>query len=617
MTDRDPLPVRRVARGAATRAVLALTLAALAALTTSAGTAQQAGQAGSEDTFFESLDVSVVNVDVYVTDRGGNPIHGLTRDDFLVYEDGKRVEVTNFYAAEGGRIEGEAAEAGTEAAGAAGTAAAIELPPDQRLHLAVYLDNFNLTPRARNQALKSLQTFLASRVRAEDRVLLVSYDGPGSLKVRQAPTNDAAALVRTLEELAGSAAGSARNMVRDQIQRDLDRSDHPDDAGLGDQARMLAAGDAEALYDRILLYAQRENQEVRSSMKALGQFVDSLAGLPGRKAMVYVSGGVALRPAQALFDSWADRYGSFSSGNSLKNAGSARMEGMSYDATPLLESLAARANASRVTLYTLGAADDPLGVSAESAGSAFGGRGATNVESVNQNHSLTLLAAATGGIASTTEASAGALLTNLRRDLDSYYSLGYTPAQRKTGKDRKLKVETRDKRYRLRYRESYRDRTAQERMGEQTLSALLLGSEENPLGVAVEFEQEAKKGKDLQITLLVKFPMSALVLVPQEKFHEGRVTLFVGAKDDQGRVSDLTQIAIPVRVPNDQVLAAMGQTVAYRTSLMLRNQSHTVAVGVRDEIGNQGSTVTATYAPGQAPTMMSSARPAVPQRGER
>jgi hypothetical protein len=289
---------------------------------------------------------------------------------------------------------------------------------------------------------------------------------------------------------------------------------------------------------------------------------------------------------------------------------------MNIDATPLFERLGAKANASRVTLYAMGASEDLSGVSAESRG-AVAGQNHTRLESQNQNDSLILLAGATGGIATSTDASPEALLANLRRDLDSYYSLGYTPAQRKTGKDRKLKVESRDKRYRLRYRESYRDRTAQERMGEQTLSALLLGSAENPMGVAVEFEQEAKKGKDLQLTLLVKFPMSALVLLPQEKFHEGRVTLFVGAKDDRGRVSDLTQIAIPVRVANDQVLAAMGQTVAYRTNLMLRPEHHIVAVGVRDEIGNQGSTVTAPYSPGQAPTMMSSARPAAPERGER
>jgi hypothetical protein len=59
--------------------------------------------APAETMFFESLDVNVVNVEVYVTDRRGEPVSGLGRDDFELYEDGHRVPITNFYAVAGGR----------------------------------------------------------------------------------------------------------------------------------------------------------------------------------------------------------------------------------------------------------------------------------------------------------------------------------------------------------------------------------------------------------------------------------------------------------------------------------------------------------------------------------
>src|SRR5689334_8108116 len=58
----------------------------------------------SGQTFFESIDVNVVNVEVYVTDRDGKRVQGLTRDDFQVLEDGKPVEITNFYAVSEGRV---------------------------------------------------------------------------------------------------------------------------------------------------------------------------------------------------------------------------------------------------------------------------------------------------------------------------------------------------------------------------------------------------------------------------------------------------------------------------------------------------------------------------------
>ena len=44
----------------------------------------------------ETLEVRVIDVDVIVTDRSGKPVTGLTRDDFELFENGKRKEITNF-----------------------------------------------------------------------------------------------------------------------------------------------------------------------------------------------------------------------------------------------------------------------------------------------------------------------------------------------------------------------------------------------------------------------------------------------------------------------------------------------------------------------------------------
>src|SRR5213075_87170 len=44
----------------------------------------------------ESIEVSIVNVDVFVTDKAGNRIKGLTKDDFQIYESGKTQPITNF-----------------------------------------------------------------------------------------------------------------------------------------------------------------------------------------------------------------------------------------------------------------------------------------------------------------------------------------------------------------------------------------------------------------------------------------------------------------------------------------------------------------------------------------
>lgn len=58
---------------------------------------------GVSSIFFEALDVNLVNVEVFVTDRKGVPVTGLTADDFELLEDGRPVEISNFYAVDGGR----------------------------------------------------------------------------------------------------------------------------------------------------------------------------------------------------------------------------------------------------------------------------------------------------------------------------------------------------------------------------------------------------------------------------------------------------------------------------------------------------------------------------------
>src|SRR5687768_16935281 len=73
----------------------------------------------------ESIDVSIVNVDVFVTDRKGNRVRGLTASDFEILENGRPQPVTNSaeYAREQ-RRGGTVADVPATAPGADDTAAA-------------------------------------------------------------------------------------------------------------------------------------------------------------------------------------------------------------------------------------------------------------------------------------------------------------------------------------------------------------------------------------------------------------------------------------------------------------------------------------------------------------
>ena len=68
------------------------------------GLAQESGEISEamddDGAYVETVDVTVVNLDVYVTDKKGEPVTGLTRDDFEVFENGRPVAISNFFAVE-------------------------------------------------------------------------------------------------------------------------------------------------------------------------------------------------------------------------------------------------------------------------------------------------------------------------------------------------------------------------------------------------------------------------------------------------------------------------------------------------------------------------------------
>lgn len=574
----------------------------LAAWLIAAGAAAQSAPPPASDpgeqTFFESIDVNVVNVEVYVTDRQGQRVQGLTRDDFQLLEDGKAVDITNFYAVS----EDATAPLAPTPEDAAAEPPATTAPQDsQKLYLAIFIDNRTLVPSARKPLLDSVQEFV-SRLAPGDRILLASYDG--AVKVRQGLTSDPAELRAALEEMATVAPhGISRDAERRMLLRQLDAAS-PVSTGEADESQGPQSAPilADQLYQGIRSYGQMQHDETRSAMVLLKEFVDSLAGLPGRKALLFVSGGISLRPAEALLRAWESRFSSLA-----QEVGFTRFDFQQFDATPLIKELIDHANSNRVTFYVLSATTELSGVSAESGLSLNFSSELETTERMNLQMSMQMIAGGTGGLASI-DSAGGPLLTRMRDDFHTYYSLGYVPQKGRDGRKRKVEVKTRDRSLVVRHREAHNERTDRERMTSRARSALLLGEEDNPLEVALDFGRETRNDKgQYEVEVLVKFPLAKVVLVPQDQFHEGRLRLFLGARDSHGRSSPISEVEMPIRVPNDQLLTALGQVGAYRMTMLLRPEAHTVAVAVRDELGNAESTARADYTPGQQETSQPSA----------
>jgi VWFA-related protein len=569
--------------------------------------------------FGETVEVNVVNVDVYATDKSGNRVTDLQKGDFQVLEDGKPVEITNFEAVKNPRARtGEAAPPPASAPAPLPAAAS----PEDAWNLVVLFDNFNVEPTSRTRVVRQLRDFLARELAPGDRVMLVTQDL--SSKVRLPFTGDQAAIARALGEIERLAVHGIE-IARDRRQAFQDMMTIQQAALLDPELPPCPRHIASPAHS----YAAARRQEVQRAISGLILTVNSLSGLPGRKAVLHVSDGIPLTPGEELFQFLFELCGGSGTGGightrtpgtdrggrgdrerpmareddptqvfdarqlgpmAYQASSEALLDAQSYSVAKELQTLAAHANAHRVTLYTLQAA----GLSApEASGAGFGPDDRMfqfpaigSVLRTNNRDSLLLLADTTGGRSILDTNDFLPDLARMRQDFESYYSLGYTPAHFGDGRQHRIEVKVKRPGIRLRYRQSYRDKPVLEKAVDRTLSALLYGFEDNPLEIAVEVgEQTSGPSGSVNVPIRLKIPLFKLAILNRETRFEGSLRLLVATRSDDGRSSPVRQIAVPLQIPRKQVLTAMGQFYVYTLTLQLAPGEQRVAMAVRDEIG--------------------------------
>ena len=525
--------------------------------------------------FVDVVDVEVVEVDVQVTDRDGRPITGLTAEDFTVFEDGKAVVVTNFR-----EVATVAAPADTKAAGeppAVSPPAAeptpgttVEPAPEPRpAHLVIYVDNANIRSTHRHRVLRDLRRFLYD-LQQPFRTMVVSFDR--GLNLRQRFTERPGEVIQSLLALEDEAVhgDTSHDEFRDLV-REIEAPESPQSW----------------LENRVRGYAQNVEHELERSLEALSDVCDSLAGLPGRKALLYVSDGLPLTPAEELFHALEHRYDDLTV---LHNA-------MLFNASQQIERLAQRANTAAVTFYSLhaGGLEAPMASEAEVAGWGIEGLRATvdSVRLANFQSSGRMLAAATGGAAMLNQNDYRLGLERMVEDLRHYYSLGYRPRSPGDGRYHKIEVELADRKLQVRHRRGYRDRTLSQRMEAMVRSAVSYGAGDNPLDLDVEVVTAAaggSKGGDTDVIVArVGIPMGRLVLVPQGEWYVSRTLLFLAVRDAAGDTSPVQEVEVPIRIPAVRIDAALEQRWFQEVSLRVRPGPQLLVVGLWDELGRDSS----------------------------
>ncbi len=592
-------------------------------------------QAPERAGFGEAVDVKVVNVEVYVTDAKDNPVTDLRKGDFEILVDGKRVGISNF-----ARVERDARR---REAGDGGTA------PEDPWNLIVFVDNFNIHSANRARMLRQLREILGRTLAPGDRVMLASYDL--GLKVRLPFTSDLAAVAKALDELEGLPAHAlTADSDRQRAYRAILTIQG---ASLSDPLEPLPCPPsiAQPAHD----FAAARKDEALRTLGGLQVLVNSLSGLPGRKAVLHVSDGIPATPGTEVFQFLAEICGGGSGTGGIgrqipagydkpeddrtgpllpdpqsetgervpyrqpnqspdavydprslgprayQGASQAPIDAQGYHIGKEIAGLVAHANAHQVTLYTLQAS----GAERPAAADADPGERLTHFQSIDlvlrksYQDSLTALAAGTGGRAILGVNDISPALARMREDASFYYLLGFEPGSRNDGREHSIEVRARTKNVRVRHRQSYRDKSVLEKTVDRTLASLYYGADENPLQIGLEIgEQTPGPAGAVSVPVQLRIPVYKLTIL--EKKDEGievRLRLLLATRDGEGRTSQVRQVPLHIQVPLKEVLHAMGQFYVYTLTVHLRPGEHRVAVAVRDELSattsflSQGFTV--------------------------
>ncbi|MDH3523589.1 MAG: VWA domain-containing protein [Acidobacteriota bacterium] len=537
--------------------------------------AQEAASAPRPELFTQAVDVRVVNVDVYATDRKGRPVTGLVRDDFLLEADGEPVPIAYFYSSAAGDAapeEREIVEVGDDGSRAAART-------DDPL-VVLYLDNYWLLSSDRQRILDDLERFVAAQAESGVRFLVASHD-PG-LRIRTGVTRDPAIVLAALaaqadEPAQGASArrdhSGAYTAVHAIYQNYLGARTCPDPCTCG-RHQMMGVWES---------YVANASHRIGVATAALQELLAALSGIPDRKAVLYVGSGFDQRPGLDLLQHLIELCPEF------EREFATYMQ--RYDEGPALLELGAEANASRVTFYPLDAgglrADGAATVDAADARlrpSAFVSR----IRRANLEAGFEIMASSTGGRAILDANEPFAELLELGSDFRHVYALGFEPPGPPDGRSHRLRVALREPRpgVELRFRQSYVDKPLDRRLVERAIATMTLGDESNPLGVSARLGAITTLAPAvIQVPVEVDVDISSLELVPgADGARVGRFRVFLAARAAAGGRTTVREKFFDVTAAG---LAAGVESIV--VNINLEPGPYTIAVGVRDEIGTETS----------------------------
>ena len=530
--------------------------------------------------FVDEVQVTVVNIDVFVRDRQGNAVTGLPKEQFRLLQDGQERKLSHF-AAYTEEVISEIMMAREEKPATLPVlTSADERPVDnvQPVHVVLYVDNENIRPFDRNRVLAEVRQFVDEVMQPHVEVMVISVQR--SPKIVQPFTNDSQVVKNALRSLtrvygARTDADRSRGRIIHDMLAVMDEG--PSEGRRGD------AREAVALQERIRVYGEELAMELDYSINSLREVLTTLAGLPGRRVLVHISSGLPAVPARDLITWYGELYQRSSTLPMLAR----------FNRRYVFDSVASSANAQGVTFYTI----DASGLAGSGAESAEHSRPidpvATSIHLFNYQEPLLFLAEKTGGRAIVDSNDVTSLLEEMRDDLFTYYSLGYTLSASGSDTVHRIEVELpAHPEYDLVYRRTLVEKSLETQVQDRVVSGLLLALDNNPMELEITAgEPTPATGERWILPVEVAIPIESVALLPEAEEFVGRVVLFIANRDLKGRQSDIQRRQFEIRMPPEDYETRRGEHYVAALELLLNVGEHKIVVGAFDPVTRQASFV--------------------------
>jgi VWFA-related protein len=519
------------------------------------------------------VSTEIVLVNVVARDKHGNLIKDLKKEDFTVYEDGKKQDLASFdfekvdemvmAGAQDSTVTGTAEKAAADQGGLLNRKTQKSLNARDRRLMLMFFDFSAMEPDDIDRAVDAGKKYVQSKMQPADMIALMSLST--NLQLDLDFTDDKDKILAKL---------SAYNNSEGQgFENGLEGSS----TGAAETSGSYTADDT----DYNTFSADRKLLALESVMQGMGK-------IPQKKSLIYFSNGIT----QSGVD----------------------------NQTALREATAAavRANVSIYPVDVRGLSSFPPGGQAQSASlhgnSAYTGASILNDLNGNDTSQETLytLAADTGGKAFMDTNDLSGVFSVVQRDTSAYYLLGYTSSNHlKDGRYRRLKVQVNRPDIKLEYRAGYyADRdylhmrsTDREQQLEDEIAAELPQTDVAVYAGAAYFRQDDSHYY-LSVSLVI--PGSQIPFVQAKDKDNATIDIIgvvlEGGKLPVGRLRDTVKLAV------DSSQQVRRKNVQYNTGFLLAPGNYHLKFVVRENsTGRMGSFETDVRIPDlrKAPLRMS------------